>query len=143
MKSITPYLTYAGALPFVICAVCRVLASPMVPGIGPVDIVLSSYAIVILSFMAGVHWGQHLHLGDGWSRHLPVLSNLITLAGWFAFLFLGPRAVAYICAIAFAVLYVIDLGLFRAGHLSQRYIILRRNVTGIVVASLTLSAVYA
>jgi hypothetical protein len=139
MKSVTALLTYAGTFPFIICVILLHYGVEALPLLGRVDLILSTYALVILSFMAGVHWGQHLGQNDLWSRLLPLMSNAITLAGWFGFLLLKSGEFAILCSIGFAALLWIDLRLWQSGYLSLKYITLRRNVTVIVIGSLITS----
>ncbi|MDD7804284.1 MAG: DUF3429 domain-containing protein [Endozoicomonas sp. (ex Botrylloides leachii)] len=76
MKKISPYLTYAGAIPFIICTVCLSFNIHQILLLGYVEKILSAYGLVILSFLAGAHWGQHLHLNkDLWSHSLPILRS--------------------------------------------------------------------
>ena len=73
MQKIFPYLTYAGAIPFVFCALCLMIGVTQLPLLGPVEQVLSVYALVISTFLTGVHWGQHLHINeDRWGVILPM-----------------------------------------------------------------------
>lgn len=140
MSKISPYLTYTGAIPFVVCALLTVLGVTAVPLFGPVIPVLHTYGLVIASFMAGVHWGQHLHIRDAWVRRLPILSNAITLAVWFGYLGLAPHMFTIVLIIAFAALLTIDLRLQRAGHLAPGYFETRLGVTGVVIVSLIMVA---
>ena len=73
MKKIFPYLTYAGAIPFIFFAVCLVSDIQELPFLGSVKKILSVYGLVISSFLAGAHWGQHLHMNKGlWRLSLPI-----------------------------------------------------------------------
>ena len=73
MTETTPYrlrtvLTYAGTLPFIACTLCLVMNIRTVPILGSVDHILTVYGIIIATFLAGSHWGQHLSLlgPGGW-----------------------------------------------------------------------------
>ena len=143
MTKLAPYLTLSGALPFVACAACLVIGVTDVPLFGNVQTLLASYAIVILSFMSGVHWGQHLHIDATAGQRLALISNVITLSGWFAYL-LAPFGVTLItCAIGFILLLMIDVRLRTSGHLTASYLGLRVIVTGIVVMSLAVAVIWA
>lgn len=140
MSKISPYLAYAGALPFVLGALLTVLGVTAVPVFGPVIPVLHTYGLVIASFMAGVHWGQHLHIRDAWTGRLPILSNGITLVVWFGYLGLAPTMFTILLIIAFAALLSIDLRLQRADHLAPGYFETRLGVSGVVIVSLIMVA---
>ena len=55
MKKPSPYLTFAGAIPFVACAFLLMIDVVTVPMLGSVVDILSAYGLVIASFMAGAH----------------------------------------------------------------------------------------
>lgn len=103
MKKIYPYLSYAGAIPFIVCAGFLSLDLGEPSWLGPVESILSVYALVIAAFLAGAHWGQHLHIQGKWSRYLPITSNIIAVALWLAFLALHFKAlvVTFITAFVF------------------------------------------
>ena len=86
MKKIYQYLSYAGALPFVFCALCFIKDIHIFPLLGYVDSILSSYGLVISSFMAGSHWGQHLNLSGKWQIYLPIFSNINAILLWLSFI---------------------------------------------------------
>jgi Protein of unknown function (DUF3429) len=54
-------LTYAGALPFVACALIPLFGVSSIKLIGSFDYIAAVYALTIVSFMAGVHWGTVLY----------------------------------------------------------------------------------
>ncbi|RFP88574.1 DUF3429 domain-containing protein [Rhodobacteraceae bacterium 63075] len=138
-----PSLMYAGTIPFVASALLF-LALPATSGwIAPVREVLTAYALVIASFMAGVHWGQQLGLAPGWQRALMLLSNAVALAVWLGFLLLPFTPMLLLLVAAFALLAAIDHRLADAGLLSRRYFFHRKAVTAIVCAALIVSGLAA
>jgi hypothetical protein len=128
-------LPYAGALPFIGCAVLQLIGIREVPLFGNLKTVASSYALTILSFMAGAHWGQYLE-GRRVTPNLLIASNGLTLSAWFGFLLLPSLAFAILLAALFAAAYLIDTQL----HPQSGYLTTRRNVTLIVSVSLILGA---
>ncbi len=143
MKRLYPYLTYAGALPFVLCALCMVLDIHIIPLLGPTDQVISVYALVITSFMAGTHWGQHLNVEDQWRLYLPTFSNINAVLLWISFLILTVKLLLAVFIISFLVLLLIDKKLLQAALISVDYFLTRCVVTGIVILTLVISAIYA
>jgi Protein of unknown function (DUF3429) len=128
-------LPYAGALPFVLGAAAQF--SPTVPTIIymimfiDVQHLVLSYGLLIVSFMAGVHWGQSVSRVQ--SRfNLLLSSNAVALIAWGCYLTLPPFYVCLVFAALFALLYVIDTQL----SLDPSYLQTRRNVTCIVCISL-------
>ena len=103
MKKPSPYLTFAGAIPFVACAFLLMMNVVTVPILGSVVDILSAYGLVIASFMAGAHWGNHLDLADDnkWAIRLPLYSNVIALGLWLGFLILSPSSFIWLLVIGF------------------------------------------
>ena len=134
-------LAYAGALPFIACAILPWLGMPTLPLIGDCKYVSATYGVVIASFMAGIHWGTYLYKAGSLPVNLLLTSNVITLGVWFAFL-LAPIDISLAANfVAFAALLTIDYKLAAAGLISDGYLTLRRNVSVIVLASLGLTII--
>ena len=142
MKKPSPYLTFAGAIPFVACAFLLMVDIVTVPILGSVVDVLSAYGLVIGSFMAGAHWGNHLDLADDnkWAIRLPLYSNVIALGLWLGFLILSASSFVWLLVIGFISLLVIDYSLHQAQIISHAYFKVRQYVTVIVVVSLVIAA---
>ena len=142
MKKPSPYLTFAGAIPFVACAFLLMIDVVTVPMLGSVLDVLSAYGLVIGSFMAGAHWGNHLDLAEDnkWAVRLPLYSNVIALGLWLGFLILSASSFIWLLVIGFISLLVIDYSLHRAQIISHTYFKVRQYVTAIVVISLVVAA---
>jgi len=142
MKKPSPYLTFAGTIPFIACAFLLMIDVVTVPVLGSVVGILSAYGLVIASFMAGAHWGNHLGLADDneWAIKLPIYSNVIALSLWLGFLSLSASSFIWLLVIGFTSLLVIDYGLHRARIISHTYFKVRKYVTAIVVVSLVVAA---
>jgi Protein of unknown function (DUF3429) len=132
-------LPFLGMVPFLFgsAAVCLSFQLPF--GLEPVAF-LSSYGLVILGFMAGVHWGQHLS-GIGSSLSLPLASNAFALAAWFGWLFLDPKWYFLLLAGLFMLLLAVDAGLRGSGTISTSYWRTRLQVTIIVTVALIAAAI--
>ena len=144
MKRIYPYLTYAGAIPFIICAICLVTDIQQLPLIGSVESILAAYALVISTFLAGAHWGQHLQMDETpGTISLPIISNIITVLLWIGFLILSFKLLLLLFVIAFAVLLMIDYRLFETDFITVHYFRTRLYVSAIVMASLIIAGIYA
>ena len=141
MKKLYLYLTYAGALPFIICAVCLAFDITSMPLLGATKQVLSVYATIIATFIAGNHWGQHLSMKNKWQYYLPISSNVIVVPLWFAFLVLSFKPLLVIFILAFLFLLVIDQRLFRHNLITRRYFQMRCFATAIVVSTLVISGI--
>ena len=142
MKKPSPYLTFAGTIPFIACAFLLMIDIETVPILGSVADILSAYGLVIGSFMAGAHWGNHLGLDDDnkWAIKLPIYSNVIVLGLWLGFLILSASSFIWLLVIGFISLLVIDASLHRAQIISHAYFKVRQYVTAIVVISLGIAA---
>ncbi|MCG3880156.1 DUF3429 domain-containing protein [Psychrobacter sp. Ps6] len=142
MKKPSPYLTFAGAIPFVACALLLVIGIIDIPYLGAVADILSAYGLVIASFMAGSQWGNHLSLADDdkWAVRLPLVSNVIAIVLWLGFLMLPVVGFIWLLVIGFASMLMIDYGLNRARIITPDYFKVRTYVTAIVVVSLIVAA---
>lgn len=142
IKKTSPYLTFLGAIPFVICAICITMDIDAIRVLGKTTDVLSVYGLVIASFMAGAHWGNHLGLTEDnpWALMLPILSNIVALTLWLGFLILPVVGFIWLLVIGFISLLMIDYGLYHAQIITYQYVIVRKYVTMIVVVSLIIAA---
>jgi len=136
-------LTFAGALPFVIGALLLAFGADALPLLGPLDTMLSAYSLLILSFLAGINWGQHLATQAPIGRLLPLISNVMALIAWLMFLTLGFQAQMYGFACAFFVQLLIDWRVFAARLTTQDYMLTRLFVSLVVMASLLCAGTFA
>ena len=137
------YLTYAGLLPFIICSTCLALDIKVFPLLGATEKLLSIYSLVITTFMAGSHWGQHLNLDNKWSYYLPKLSNVLIIALFLGFLVLPFKLLLAAFIATLLILLVIDKKLVQHGLITKQYFHTRCLVTAIVVVTLIISGINA
>ena len=140
---LTTYLTYAGAVPFVMCAFCFLMEVRFIPIVGNVAEILGIYSLVIASFMAGSHWGQHVHLSAKWAFYLQVSSNINAVFIWLAYLLLSFEMLLIVLASSFLVLLLIDRKMFYHHLMTQAYFRTRCIVTLIVETTLIIAGIYA
>ena len=136
------WLAYAGAIPFLACALLPFTGIVDLPWVGSLHYVSASYALVIVSFMAGIV-GSFLIALLGPPGVLLLTSNAVTLAAWFAFLLAPLPLTLVVAAAAFAVLLLVDYRLERGGAHAGAYLRTRRNVTTLVIVALGLTALTA
>jgi len=129
-------LTYAGALPFLACALLPYAGIADIPMLGPVEHVLVSYGLAIASFMAGTLWAARLREPEGNTPPWLLLSNVFVLAVWISAL-AAPVVVALaVQALVFVLLLWADGRLFAAGLIGRDYWVLRQRISVIVVLAL-------
>ena len=134
------YLIYAGTIPFILCSICFSAGIKSIYLLGSVDKILSAYGLVILSFLSGSHWGQHLYINRRiWGCTLPVLSNIIAVLLCFSFLVLSFKELVAIFVAAFIILLIIDYRLFQMHLISDHYFQTRCFVSAIVIICLIIS----
>ena len=143
MTKPSPYLTFAGTIPFIACALLITFSVDAIRVLGSTEDILAAYGLVIATFMAGAQWGNHLSLADdnSWAVSLPILSNVVALALWFGFLTLSTVGFIWLLIISFISLLIIDYGLYRVQIITAKYFTVRKYVTLIVVISLIVAAV--
>lgn len=135
------WLMLAGTLPFLLGAGLLVLG--ISPGFLAVDatLLLKSYTLAIISFMAGVHWGQSFVQIER-ANLLRVLSNAFCLTPWFLMI-TGVSNTAFFIgsAMVFITLLAVDYRLERVEAISSDYLRARTTVTAVVCGSLVVSAI--
>jgi len=129
-------LALAGTIPFIASALAPVLGHYSLPYLGPLDQVVASYGLAIVCFLAGAHWGTYLSGRSADSPNLFVISNVIFLAVWFAYVGAGVKTAIAIQIVAFLILLFIDLRLRTGDVISAKYLRVRTAATMIAVASL-------
>ncbi len=142
MKNCFPYLMYAGVIPFVFCAICLGFGIRGLLLFGSTERVLSVYGLVISSFLAGAHWGQHLKIGKVcWSFYLAILSNIIAVSLWLCFLIVSFKVLMIIFVALFSILLIIDHRLVLMGFIPADYFKKRFVVSVLVIISLIFSGI--
>ncbi|MDX2265808.1 MAG: DUF3429 domain-containing protein [Hyphomicrobiales bacterium] len=139
-RSLRPALTYLGAAPFLICALCLALGLERAPLIGEPAQAAASYGLTIASFLAGAHWGQHMWVGARSGIDLRLSSVGAALAAWGGYLWLSPAWFFVALIAVFGALLFVDALLRRADLIDEGYFRLRGRVTAIVAAALAVSA---
>ena len=142
MKKIFPYLTYAGAIPFIFCAACLFADIHQIPKLGSIEKILSVYGLLIASFLAGAHWGQHLHINKAhWNSSLAIFSNIIAVLLWLGFLVLNFKILIGMFIATFILQLTIDYRLLKMSIITHHYFQTRFFVSAIVITSLIISGI--
>jgi hypothetical protein len=134
-RKLYPVLTYAGALPFVACALMPLFGMETLWNLGSYVHVAAAYGLAIVCFLCGAHWGTYLYNRAAAPDNLFVTSNVIVVACWFAFLMAAQALTLFVLILAFLCLLFIDYRLLRAGLLTGYYFRMRTIATVIAVAS--------
>lgn len=131
-------LAYLGALPFVAGSLLLTFGIYNVPVLGGTAELLRSYSFAIAVFMCGVHWGQYLQ--DPQARHFNLLmvSNVLTVVLWLAYLMISFFIFSAMVIAAFLALLWIDYKLYESNSITWRYFKMRMTVTAVVCVSLAL-----
>ncbi len=129
-------LAFAGALPFVACALALLAGVKSFAPFGALDTLAGSYGLAIVSFLAGTHWAVQLLRFAETPYNLFIASNIIFLAVWFAWV-LGSLAWALsIQVVAFVYLLFVDHRLSISGVTSSSYFRVRSTATAAATLSL-------
>ena len=136
MPGLYTTLALAGTLPFVAGAYCLSMGYIIVPVFGATALAVSLYALIILSFMAGTHWGMFFIAPHKRRVWLLLWSNFAALAGWFFFLFSAP--LVFLCTLIalFFALLAVDFALKNDEIISNTYLRTRLIATFITVICL-------
>jgi len=129
-------LALAGTIPFMAGALLPFLGYDSLSHLGPLDQMVASYGLAIVCFLAGAHWGTYLAGRSADSLNLFVISNVILLSVWFAYIGAGLKTAIGIQILAFLTLLFIDMRLAAGGIISTMYFRVRTAATVIAVVSL-------
>lgn len=131
-------LALAGTIPFIAGALLPLLGHDSLPHLGPLDQLVASYGLGIVCFLAGAHWGTYLSGRYAGSLNLFVISNVIFLATWFAYIGAGLEWALGIQILGFLALLFIDLRLRNDDIVTASYFRVRTAATLIAIVSLLL-----
>lgn len=128
-----------GALPFMLGSLLLALGVNELPALGSTTEIVRSYSLTIAVFLCGIHWGQYLHDTRARDLNLLIISNVLTVICWLAFLAVTPAAFLVIVVATFLALLGIDHRLQQAGVITAAYFRMRLAVTAVVCGSLVLA----
>jgi|TARA_B110000263_G_scaffold68973_1_gene59967 hypothetical protein len=134
---LTSILTYSGAIPFVLAALCMYWDFERLPFIGDVQKIIHLYGLVIVVFIAGSHWGLSVNLLDKQRVFLLSISNFLTLAIFVSYIWLNSMPFELSLIAILLMLLMIDYWLFFKKINSQDYVLMRLIVSIIVIISLS------
>ena len=137
-NNLTTQLAYLGTIPFIFGALCIALGYKQLLFINDIVQMVNSYGLVIVVFMAGIHWGNYLSDDRCRSINLLLLSNIVTLLSWFAFLLMPTKFAVLVYCLAFSFLLFVDSKLLSNDVISSSYFKLRLIITSIVILCLLL-----
>ncbi len=129
-------LALAGTIPFTAGTLLPLLGHDALPFLGSLDQLLASYGLAITCFLAGAHWGIYLSGRCAHSRNLFVISNVIFLAVWFAYIGTDVETAIGVQIFAFVALLLIDRRLRIDDVISAPYFRVRSMATLIAIVSL-------
>ena len=133
-------LAMAGVTPFVACAVLPLVGIVSIPGFGDLDRLAATYGLAIVSFLTGIHWATQIYEPQESPFNLLLVSNVVFLLAWFAFV-LGDLQIALGAQlIALLVLLGIDRWLYTTGLITRHYLNVRSVATTLAAVSLLVIA---
>ena len=133
-------VTYAGALPFVACAVMLYSGINEVSVLGSVDRIAAICGLIIISFLAGVHLGTYLLYNTRTHKSLLLISNLFAIIAWLAVMFAPIQLSIITLTIVFGYLLLVDYSLKREKFISLNYFSTRLIVTSVSAIALLFTA---
>lgn len=132
-------VTYAGALPFIACAMMLYSGIETLEGVGSVSNMSAVLALIIISFIAGIHLGTYIFYRTQTPKPLFIISNIIAAAAWLSLLLADIKVAFSVLIFAFVYLLAVDYLLKRELFLSTKYFNTRLIVTLITTGSLLIT----
>jgi len=124
-------LAWAGIIPFALLSLAVISNYPLpLAGFSATGL-LASYSLIIAVFLCGAQWGYHIG-GTRPALNLLLISNVLTVALWFAWEALSTLGFLLLAALYFGLILLIDMVAGRGGRLPAAYLRLRAGVTGLV-----------
>ena len=133
-------VTYAGALPFIACVIMLYSGIHTLEGYGSVSNISAVLALIIVSFIAGLHLGTYLFYRTQTPKPLFIISNLIAICAWISLLVANIKFALAILIFAFLYLLLVDYLLKRELFISPSYFNTRVIVTLITTGSLLVTS---
>jgi hypothetical protein len=135
-KRIYSTLAMAGVTPFVACAALPFAGFDTIESVGSMAEIAASYGLAIVSFLTGIHWATQIYDRQQSSFNLLIVSNVIFVAVWLAFV-LGSLDTALLTqSFALLALLGIDRWLLSYGVITPHYYGTRSVATILAVVSL-------
>lgn len=138
MPNLYALLTYLGVLPFVAISIGLLFGGHELGYFGSLVKIIESYGLIIVSFMAGTHWGIYISQAIKPKTNLLLTSNIIALSAWLCFLFAPTKVTLWAYGLSFALLLYIDAELVREKAIMKDYFRTRAIVSLLVISSLVL-----
>jgi hypothetical protein len=129
-------VTYAGSLPFIACALILYSGISDVGSLGSISDLITMYALVIISFIAGIHLGTYLFYNTKTPKPLFIVSNIVAAVAWISLLFSNLSNAPFILGRAFIYLLGVDFLLKQEMFISPSYFVTRLIVTTVSASSL-------
>jgi hypothetical protein len=107
-----------------------------VGSLGPINEIVAVYALVIISFIAGVHLGTYLFYNTKTPKQFFIISNIVVALAWMSLLFASPANAILVLIGALIYLLGVDFLLKREMFISPTYFFTRLIVTAISSTSL-------
>ena len=124
-------LAWLGTIPFLIALVLSLTAyrQQLWPFL---VVIVSTYAAMIVTFIAGSHWGMSSKLPEKTAKKVMIYSNLLTLFAWLGILFPSWIISWLIVLSCFWLAYGVDRTIQNHGGSDVAYLKMRLHITSMV-----------
>ena len=124
-------LAWLGTIPFILAFMVSLTAYRLEAWPFLV-VIVSTYAAMIVTFIAGSHWGMSAHIPADKAKKVMIYSNLITLFAWLGILFPSWIISWVIVLSCYWLAYALDRTICRHGGSDPAYLKMRLHVTSFV-----------
>ncbi|WP_396588611.1 DUF3429 domain-containing protein [Bermanella sp. R86510] len=125
-------LAWSGSLPFLAATVLQYVNTPLLTI--PANTWFTTYSLLILTFMAGALWGHGmLHAQANRRVACLLISNVVVISAWLAFLLAPVVLMLVIAMLGFIVIWICELVWGELGSIAKHYLVLRTRVTAWVL----------
>lgn len=128
-------LAWLGTIPFILALLVSLTAYRL--QVWPfLVVIVSTYAAMIVTFIAGSHWGLSSKIPHKNAKKVMIYSNAITLFAWLGILFPSWIISWLIVLSCYWLAYLVDKSIQRHGGSDVAYLKMRLHVTSMVTAIL-------
>lgn len=129
-------LAMAGVTPFVACALLSLAGIGSIHAFGSPDRLAAVYGLAIVSFLTGIHWATQIYEPQESPFNLLLVSNVVFLLVWFAFVLGRVETALAVQLVALLVLLGVDRWLYTTGLITRHYLGVRTAATSLAALSL-------
>lgn len=128
---LSQFLAWLGAIPFIIALLVS-FSTVRLQYWAIIVVLMSTFSALIVTYIAGSHWGLAMQVPDKVSKKFIISSHLLTLFAWIGILFPSWLVSWCVLLICFWAVLAIDYRFMQLGCMTKNYLKMRLQITTVV-----------